>query len=118
MAGAWGKRKAWELVIGKTPANPSQAAQAFGKFMELIREHFRPRTSQLPIFSDEALKRLTMPVLAILGGKDVLLDSDGTKNRLQSNVPRAEIRYYPEAGHFIPAQTTVILDFLTARDTR
>lgn len=70
---------------------------------------------KLPLFSDEALQRLTMPVLAIVGGNDVLLDSAETKRRLETNVPQAEIRYLPEAGHFIPGQTHAILEFLLTR---
>ena len=38
-----------------------------------------------------------MPVMALVGGKDVLLDSAGTRRRLEQNVSRAEIRYLPEA---------------------
>ncbi len=57
-----------------------------------------------------------MPVMAILGGKDVLLDSAETKQRLERNVPHAEIRYFPEAGHFIPAPDALpILEFLLTR---
>jgi len=80
--------------------------------MSLIHKTLRPRMVKLPIFSDQALQRLNMPVMAILGGKDVLLDSAETRNRLRRNVPHVEIRYYPEAGHFIPGQTQTILDFL------
>ena len=83
------------------------------EFVSLIHEHFRPRTATIPVFSDGALNRLTMPVMAILGGKDVLLDSVGTKRRLERNVPHAEIRYVPEAGHSIPKQTTAVRDFLS-----
>ena len=68
---------------------------------------------KLPIFSDQALQRLNMPVIAILGGKDVLIDSAETKGRLECNVPHVEVRYLPEAGHLIPAQTAPILDFLS-----
>ena len=71
--------------------------------MSLIHKNFRPRMVKMPVFSDDALQRLTMPVMAILGGKDVLLDSAATKRRLERNVAHAEIRYFPEAGHFIPA---------------
>ena len=67
---------------------------------------------KLPVFSDEALQRLTMPVLAIVGGKDVLMDSAETKRRLERNVPRAEVRYLPEATHFIRGETQAILEFL------
>jgi pimeloyl-ACP methyl ester carboxylesterase len=112
MLGRWGRRKAAELVLGKAPANPSPAVQYFMDFMALIHKNLRPRMVKLPAFSNEALQRLTMPVLAIVGGKDVLFDSAETKRRLERNVPRAEVRYLPEAGHLIPPQTTPILEFL------
>jgi pimeloyl-ACP methyl ester carboxylesterase len=115
MLGDWGTRKAGELVLGRPPANPSPALQYFMQFMSLIHKNFRSRMVKMPDFSDQALQRLTMPVMAILGGKDVLLDSAETKQRLERHVLDAEIRYFPEAGHFIPAQTAPILEFLRKR---
>lgn len=112
MLGNWGKRKAAELVLGRAPDNPSPAVQYFMNFMALIHRNFRPRMVKLPIFSDQALQRLTMPVLAIVGGKDVLMDSAETKKRLERNVPRAEVHYLSEQGHFIHGQTQAILEFL------
>ena len=112
LLGRWGKHKAREIVLGRAPAGLSPGAQCFMDFLSLIYENFRPRWVKMAVFSDEYLKRLTMPVLAILGGKDVLLDSAETKRRLERTVPHAEIRYYPEMGHFIPGQTTAILEFL------
>ncbi len=112
MLGSWGRRKAGELVLGRAPADPSPALQYFMQFMALIHKNFRSRMVKLPIFSDHALQRLTMPVMAIVGGKDVLIDSAETRRRLEQNVPCAEIRYLPEAGHFIPSQRDAILEFL------
>ena len=112
MCGAWGRRKLREMILGRMPAEMSPAARHFGDFVSLIHRHFRPRRTKLPIFTDDALLRLTMPVMAIVGGKDVLLDSAETKRRLESNVPHAEVRYLPEAGHLLPMQTEPILDFL------
>jgi pimeloyl-ACP methyl ester carboxylesterase len=66
----------------------------------------------IPIFSDDALKRLRMPVMTIVGGKDVMLDSAETKLRLESTLAHAEICFLPEAGHIIAGQTAAILDFL------
>ena len=59
----------------------------------------------------------TMPVMAILGGKDVIFDSVAIQERLEHLLPQAEIRYVPEAGHVIPGQTGPILEFLS-RDAR
>lgn len=116
LLGKWGKRKAAQAVLGRAPANPSAGAKAFGDFFALIRTHFRSRINRLPVFSDAILQRLTMPVLAILGGKDALLDSSGTKEHLQRNLPRADVRFYPDAGHLITGQADVILEFLRSDD--
>lgn len=108
MLGDRGVRKLREMVLGRPPDNLSPAIQYFS----LIHKNFRTRMVKMPVFSDDALKRLTMPVMAILGGKDVLLDSAHTKQRLERNVAHTEIRYFPDAGHFIPDQTAPILEFL------
>ncbi len=108
LMGRWGKRKVAELVLGPAPGSPTPAQQYF----LLIHKHFRVRMVKLPVFHDQALQRLNMPVLAIVGGKDVLFDSAETKQRLERNVPHAAIRYLPEALHYIPGQTQPILEFL------
>lgn len=113
LLGTWGKRKAAELVLGRAPENPTPAMQYFLNFMGMIHRNFRVRVTKLPVFSDQALQRLRMPVLAIVGANDVLIDSAGTKRRLERNVPHAEIRYLPDAGHFIRGQTQPILEFLS-----
>jgi pimeloyl-ACP methyl ester carboxylesterase len=68
LLGRWGKHKAREMVLGRAPAGLSPGAQCFMEFLSLIYENFRPRWVKMPVFSDEYLRRLTMPVLAILGG--------------------------------------------------
>jgi pimeloyl-ACP methyl ester carboxylesterase len=116
MCGRWGARKVRQMMLIRAPAELPPAVQAFVNFVSLIHENFRLCMVKMPVFSDQALKRLTMPVMAILGGKDALLDSAGTKRRLERNAARAEIRYLPEAGHLLPGQTTPILNFLRRED--
>ena len=115
MLGKWGTRKLGEMILGRTPAEASAAIQYFAKFMSLIRENFRPRRVKLPIFSDDALQTLDGPMMVIVGGKDALLDSNETRRRLARSVAHAEIRYLPEAGHFIRNQTQSVLEFLSGR---
>jgi pimeloyl-ACP methyl ester carboxylesterase len=113
LLGRWGRRKIMQRMAGGAPARdvPPQL-QAFGEFMDLIFRSFRPRTEVLPGFADAELQGLTMPVLAILGAKDVMIDSAGTRDRLTRHVPKAEIRWLPEAGHLLIAQTDAIDRFL------
>ncbi|HLH00672.1 MAG TPA: alpha/beta hydrolase [Bryobacteraceae bacterium] len=112
MCGSWGKGKLLERILGRAPADAGPAVKAFGDFVALIHRHFRPRMVKLPVFSDDALRRLDMPVLAIAGGRDVMLDSASTKARLERCAPKAEVVYLPEAGHFIPGQTGRVVGFL------
>jgi pimeloyl-ACP methyl ester carboxylesterase len=113
LLGPWGARKVREMVFGKASAATSPLQGRMRDFMQSIFANFRPRIERLPVYSDDALKRLTMPVLAIVGGRDALLDSEDTKRRLARNVPQADIRYLPEVYHYIPGQTEAIFDFLS-----
>jgi pimeloyl-ACP methyl ester carboxylesterase len=53
-----------------------------------------------------------MPVLCVLGAQDAMIDSAGTRDRLVCNAPNAEIRWLPDAGHFLRSQTAPIAAFL------
>ena len=112
LLGSWGQRRLREMVFGRAAAQMSPGQPQIRDFMVLIFKHFRPRVVKIPIFSDDALKRLGMPLLAIVGGKDVMLDSADTRERLAHNVQRADIRFLPDARHYIPGQTAAILEFL------
>jgi pimeloyl-ACP methyl ester carboxylesterase len=110
--GGWGTRKLRNVIFGRPPENPSPAARKFFEFIALIHQNFLPRTGKIPVFSDAALAKLTMPVLAIVGAKDVMLDSKETKRRLERTSKSSEVCYLDEAGHFIPGQGATISEFL------
>jgi len=114
LLGPWGRRKIMDRMRGSAaPAGEvPPEAKAFGDFMDLIFRNYRPRTETLPGFSDAALQRLTMPLLAILGAKDVMIDSAGTRARLVRNVPDAEIVWLPDAGHLLIGHAAAIDGFL------
>lgn len=112
--GSWGKRKLIEAVLGRVEeSDVSPALREFGELFELIQKHAHPRRERLPVFSDEALGGLNMPVLAIVGAKDALLDSLETRRRIEEFVEKGEVRWLDDAGHFIPRQGEVIGEFLS-----
>lgn len=108
MLGAWGRRKAFALVSGVSDGEAASAGQGLAE----VFQHFRPRTEVLPVFNDAQLASLPMPVMLVVGGKDVMLDSDDSRRRVAAALPAAEIRYLPEVGHVILGQTQPILQFL------
>ena len=117
MFGGWGRRKLSERILGRAPVDPTPPVKAFFGFIALIHRHFRPRMVKLPVFSDGALRNLSVPVLAIVGGRDVLLDSAQTKRRLEQHAPGAQVVYLPEAGHLITGQKERVLEFLRGVET-
>lgn len=113
MLGPWGRRKAMEKILGPAPpGEPSPGAVVFGEFMQLIFASFRPRTEALPPFEDAALERLSMPVQVILGAQDAMIDSAGTRDRLQRHAPHAEVIWLPDAGHMLVNHGATIARFL------
>lgn len=115
LLGPWGRRRIMaRMGGGPPPRDIPEPVRAFGEFMGQIQASFRPRTERLPRFDDAALGRLSMPVLAILGGRDVMIDSAGTRERLEARVPRAEVVWLPEAGHILIGHAETIQRFLVA----
>ena len=111
LLGKWGKRKVREMIFGPEEKNPSATILRFREFFALITQHVKPRMEKLPIFSDKALQNIRAPMLAIVAGKDVLLDSRATQDRLEANVADVKVIYQPEARHLI-RERGEILEFL------
>lgn len=109
--GAWGRRKLRAFVLGDAMRD-TPGMKAMAEFSSLVFATFMPRRGKLPVFGDAKLGTLTMPLLAMVGGRDVLLDSRQTARRLKRAVPNADIRFLPKTGHLIRNQTAAVLDFL------
>jgi pimeloyl-ACP methyl ester carboxylesterase len=109
-----GRRLALRLALGPAPAPATPAARAFADYALLIQQHYRPRRDRLPVFSDAQLRTLTMPLLAIVGARDSILDSRQTARRLRRLLPEADVALLPDAGHLLLGQTQRIGQFLIA----
>lgn len=113
LLGRWGRRKIMQRMAGgHLPPPASPEARAYGEFMDLTFARFRPRTEVLPPFTDAQLQRLSMPLLAILGAKDVMIDSNGVRERLFRNVHGVKIIWLPDAGHLLVGHAATIDGFL------
>lgn len=112
LLGPWGARRMRELVLGPPPKVLPPGLAAIAGLMDGIGGAIRLRTITMPRLSDDQLAALTMPILALLGGRDVLLDSRDTRDRLRRNAPHAEICFIEDGHHFLPDQGARIMDFL------
>jgi pimeloyl-ACP methyl ester carboxylesterase len=84
-------------MVGLRPEQPFLDLVAIGS------QHFReqrPPAFPSPL-SDAALSRLTMPVLLLVAGKEVLYDADRALERARRLVPHVDAGTVSDAGHFI-----------------
>jgi pimeloyl-ACP methyl ester carboxylesterase len=95
--------------LGADKTNPA------GRYLATILTHFIPRTDPVRRLSPERLSRLKMPILMILGDKDALLDSNGSRRRLARAAPQAQIVTLPGIGHAVVGQAVPVRDFFAGR---
>jgi pimeloyl-ACP methyl ester carboxylesterase len=69
----------------------------------------------LPRLPDATLKTLTMPILAVLGGRDALFDSRTARQRLEDCTLHAEVIFLPDEGHGLHNMMPEIKRFLNSR---
>ncbi len=105
--GEWGAGKIMRMLNAGQPLHPETI-----HFSHVISQNFNPRRHGGPLFSDEELKRLTMPVLLVAGAKDTLLDTPTTATRLQRLLPCFTADILPEAGHILANMAGRVTPFL------
>ena len=111
--GKWGEKQTVKLISGPmAPAVPDPGMEKGMAYTALITKHFNPRMAALPIFGDEALSRLTMPVLLLFGEFDNLLQADKSIERVKRLVPHAEAELLKGCGHAVVNQADRITRFL------
>lgn len=81
-------------------------------YQKLIGRHFNFRKEIIPLFSDEELIKLKMPITLFVGAKDIMFYSEKTANRLKSIVNHAKINLMENEGHSIVNQGECIREFL------
>jgi pimeloyl-ACP methyl ester carboxylesterase len=112
LLGAWGRRKVREMVFGRIQGEPPPTLRPMVEMMRLIGRTIRPRIVTIPRLSDKELADLKAPMLVIVGGLDVLIDSEETRSRLAKFAPHAEVVFLPEGRHVLPGHTGKIMTFL------
>ncbi|GLX93858.1 alpha/beta fold hydrolase [Herbidospora sp. NBRC 101105] len=106
---ALGQRKrSQKLILGADLSGTGW----FGEFHDRINRDFKPRRTDLRIYTDAELAGLTMPVLVIAGDRDALINGPETARRVRANVPKADVRLLPGVGHLITGQTGTVNEFL------
>ncbi len=105
LLGEKGIRRLFKIINGNV-----DMPEIILKFQILIGKNFNIRKEPIPIFRNEELKRLTMPVFLFVGAKDIMLNSMETADRMKKLVPSARINILPEGGHSLIDLTDTIFE--------
>lgn len=92
--------------------NGGPIPQVIVDYQKILIKHFNSRKEPIPIFTDEELQRLTMPISLYVGSKDIILRSKETADRMKRLLPHTNINILPEAGHSIAGQADDILQVI------
>jgi pimeloyl-ACP methyl ester carboxylesterase len=107
MLGRKGAEKINRIVMGKEPIHPEAV-----RFMDAIMTNFHSRIEKEYLFTDEELKRLTMPVLLVGGSEDAIVPIEKVIPRMQKLVPQLKPDLLPGTGHVLVNLAGRIIPFL------
>jgi pimeloyl-ACP methyl ester carboxylesterase len=110
--GPWGRRKGFSMSMGFSSPIPEDLHD-FVDFS--LRSAARPRSKLPGLFTAQMLGALRMPVMVVLGERDVFFDSVRSRRRLETQVPGSEIHYMMGVGHGLFGYRELILKFLLNR---
>ncbi len=109
LLGQWGIRRMTRELFGDQPV-----PEGVEDIMVQVTAAFKPRMGVLPIFSDDELRRLTMPIYLTGGTKDTLRDLPKIAARMGDLVPDLTTKLIDGAGHALMNTSGCIMEFLTA----
>jgi pimeloyl-ACP methyl ester carboxylesterase len=92
-------------------------AEEIMNYQKLIAWAFNARQEPIPAFSDDELKRLTMPCAVFVGAKDIMIHSDETADRLSKLAPHTEVTVLADKGHALSGLADRIAGFLERNGT-
>ena len=73
--------------------------------------HLRSRIPFRPVFGDNEFGKLKMPVLLLIGDREVLYDAASAIDRARRLIPHIEAEIIPNAGHMLSTdQPTMVID--------
>ncbi|MCY9529336.1 alpha/beta hydrolase [Paenibacillus alvei] len=119
LLGKWGQLQILKLVgAGHISSSSLSGLEVDLTFASLIFKNFKPRTAKMPLFSNQSLSQLTMPILMLFGDSDQLIPASKSMNRLKQAAQHAKIELLPDTGHLIVNQTDRMLKFLNLQGNR
>jgi pimeloyl-ACP methyl ester carboxylesterase len=111
------KNRAVPRFLSWVDAQGSAAPEAepVGRVIAASLREYRPALPQPKLFTDEELRSVSVPTLALIAGRSVMHDPRRASARAQALMPNVQVELWPEATHSISGQ---LADKVNARVLR
>ncbi len=113
--GPWGRKHAFLFSMGFEKENVPQELASFVDFSLFVQTAVIGRTKLPGLFTDDALRKVGVPTMLVMGERDVFFDAQRAQQRFRACLPDA-IVYCPKEGHGLLVNTKPVLDFLIKTD--
>lgn len=107
LLGNWGTKRFVRSLFGDQSIPDSIIHR-----ITLTNSQFKPRIGTLPIFTDDELRQLTMPVLLLGGTKDIARDIEAIAARFDEFLPQLTVKIAPGGGHALLHTVDDVMGFL------
>jgi pimeloyl-ACP methyl ester carboxylesterase len=94
LLGNWGRQQIKKLVF-KDMALPED----LDRFVTLVDRHFNYRMGSPPLFTNQELQGVSIPVLYLAGEQDAMLNTQKSAERLQKLLPNVTVNIFKDDGH-------------------
>jgi pimeloyl-ACP methyl ester carboxylesterase len=75
-----------------------------GRVIGASMREYRPALPQPKLFTDDELRSISVPTLALIAGRSVMHDPQRAVDRAEALIPNAQVELWPEATHSISGQ--------------
>jgi pimeloyl-ACP methyl ester carboxylesterase len=112
LLGARGRRKALDISFGANAESLDPGSEAYLEFQGLVQTSFLSRIGLPAVVPDAALQGLDVPMLVVLGGRDIFFRADRMQRRIAACLPRAQVHCVADVGHGLGNPTELVTRFL------
>ena len=112
LLGARGRRKALDISFGMNEEQRDAESEDFMRFQGLVQTSFISRIGLPALISDAMLQGIDMPMLVVLGERDIFFRAERMQRRIAASLPRAHVISLKDVGHGLGNPTELVTRFL------
>lgn len=105
--GEWGLNRIKSLIFKDLPLT-----EEADLYFTLTAKHFNYRRGEPPIFTDEQLRSIKVPIIFLGGKEDIIFNTEKAAQRLKALLPDLTVKLYGGKGHALVNMAKIVMPLL------